>query len=91
MDKIENLKDIFCEDYSSKVRKKMTLDEAIRTMRGYPCVCELGSSPFNCNDSECPFGEAIRILVNEVGNQKNVVKKISMADNIINDEERGLI
>lgn len=69
----------------------MTLDEAIQTMRGYPCVCELGSSPFKCTDNKCPFGEAIRILVNEVGNQKNVVKKISMADNIINDEERGLI
>lgn len=44
----------------------MTVDEAIQIMRRYPCVCEFGSSPFKCDDSKCPFGEAIRILINEV-------------------------
>lgn len=43
----------------------MTIDDAIGTMRGYPCVCEFGSSPFTCQDSKCPFGEAVRTLVNE--------------------------
>ncbi len=69
----------------------MTLDEAIGTMRGYPCLCEFGSSPFTCQDSKCSFGEAVRILVNEAENKKTASKIISMADNIINDEERGLI
>lgn len=72
-------------------RLKMAVDKAIGTMKGYPCVCKFGSSPFACQDSKCPFGEAVRILVTEVENKKNDTKSISMADSIINDEERGLI
>lgn len=48
----------------------MTVNEAIQTIRGYPCVCEYGDSPFKCTDDKCPFGEAIRTLVNEVNNGK---------------------
>lgn len=68
----------------------MTVEQAIETLKNYPCVCKYGTSPIKCTDTECDFGKAIRILVNEVENEKNSVK-ISMVDNIINDEERGLI
>ena len=41
----------------------MTYEEAKEVLSKYPCVCQYGSSPFNCSDTECKFGDAIRTLI----------------------------
>lgn len=40
----------------------MTDEQAIETLKNYPCVCKYGTSPINCADTECDFGKAIRTL-----------------------------
>ena len=41
----------------------MNREEAIETLKNYPCVCKYGTSPIKCTDTECDFGKAIRTLV----------------------------
>ena len=41
----------------------MTNEQAIETLKNYPCVCKYGTSPIKCTDTECDFGKAIRTLV----------------------------
>ena len=48
----------------------MTKSEAIEVLRNYTCVCKYGTSPCNCEDSECVFGKAIRVLTKETENDK---------------------
>lgn len=42
----------------------MTIEEARQVLRSYPCVCQYGQSPYDCNDKDgCYFGKAIRTLI----------------------------
>lgn len=44
----------------------MTNEQAIETLKHYPCVCKYGTSPIKCTDTECDFGKAIRTLTVDV-------------------------
>lgn len=47
----------------------MTLDEAIKYLKNYPCVCPYGLSPYACKDREnCDFSIAIRTICKEAEN-----------------------
>lgn len=44
----------------------MTVEQAIETLKNYPCVCKYGTSPIKCTDTECDFGKAIKALTIDV-------------------------
>ena len=51
-------------------RGRMSKCEAMEVLRNYTCVCKYGTSPCNCEDSECDFGKAIRVLTKEAENDE---------------------
>lgn len=46
----------------------MDFKEAIKVLKNYTCACKYGTSPVNCKDTECEFGQAVRVLTQEEEN-----------------------
>lgn len=70
----------------------MNRKEAIEILKNYPCVCKYGTSPCNCEDSECDFGKAIRVLTQEAENDKKECNEIrSLSELGFQDLNDGIV
>ena len=41
----------------------MTQEQAKEYFNNHGCCCPFGTSPFNCEDKDCRFGQAIRAFI----------------------------